>query len=267
MSKKKQLIGCYFIHDRLGLKPFKVCQYSNNTISIFANQLMSNWFDCHDIISEQYYQKIDPDFFRKTDKETKSWLLWHSFEYEEIWISDAMKPGSNYKGQKDKLANGHTILIKYPIADHFSYVYIESEIIEFRSDNRIIDLRRIPNAIKDIPSDYAVTETSFIKFNAFDKPDSGKIIFDVFHKSLTRRVVELRQTNTDIAEIKNRNFDVQRDNFRKEGTGISNIHILFPNLRETRNSWLNYILPFVRKLYPTIEDIANRCEVDFNINL
>ena len=258
MSKKKQLIGCYFIHDRLGLKPFKVCQYSNNTISIFSNQIISDWFDCEDLISEQYYRKIDTDFFRKTDKETKSWLLWQSFEYEEIWISDTMKPGSF----TSLFANGHTILIKYTNTDYFSYMYIESEIIEFRSSSRIIDFRTIPNSNKDIPNAYAVTKTSFIIFDAIDKPSPRKIIFDVLDKSISRRVIELRKTNTDVSDMKNKNYNPRHNDSRKEGTGLSNTQILFPNLNDTKNYWLNYIYPFLRKLHPSIADIGCKSMTD-----
>lgn len=123
----KKLIRCYTIHSKTS--PFKVCNYSNETISIFINQFHSNDEESND--SESDYQKF-----------------WRSFPYDNIWIA------------KEK-NQSYTILINTETKNkqHY-YVLITDRIIMFALKVCIIGLKtNCKNGL------CAYTEDSFITFH------------------------------------------------------------------------------------------------------
>ena len=148
MSDRK-LKKCYFVHDNGG-KPFKVCNYNDNSISVFINQ--------HELKIGDYDEEIDrvENKTFTTDRESEVWKLWKSFSYQKIWIP---KYTDQYITDK-KSGLGNSILIE--IADN-KYIYIGHKILEFSTKIPILDYQS-PIGNSDSPYPYARTSDSYIVF-------------------------------------------------------------------------------------------------------
>ena len=244
---QKKLIGCYFIHDRSGLKPFKVCNYSNNTISIYSNQIDLDFFGCFNESRLSSYQKINPNFFEASDvRKSTSWVLWKRYKYEQIWISENNVPHnikSVLKFSRDELLNGHTILIKLKRYDDETephYIYIESEIILIDMKQPIIGFKTFPGKFNDTPNTYALTKNSFIFFDTYSN----------------EKIFEFRKIRSDTKNMKSKDFDPRIESNRTEGKNILDILVLYPHADKIRRVWKNIIYPNICRLYPPAKNIG-----------
>lgn len=146
MSNKK-LKRCYFIHDNGG-KPFKVCNYSNDTLSIFINKLRTE--DDH----SEYRNETK---IYNNDEETDVYKLWKSFYYHKIWIP---KDTGRNAAANSKSGVGNSILIQ---TANNKYIFIGSKILEFTTKIPIVDFQS-PIGNSDVPYPYARTNDSYILF-------------------------------------------------------------------------------------------------------
>ena len=159
MSNKK-LKRCYFIHDN-GSRPFKVCDYDNNSISIFINQLEPG----KDVDNPVYEKEINTF---TNDSETDIFKFWKSFSYNKIWIP---KYTDQYIKNKN-FALGNSILIE---TTKNKYIYVGFKILEFSIKVPIVDFQS-PITGTDVPYPYAKTDDSYIIFLPLGK---GKVQIEI----------------------------------------------------------------------------------------
>ena len=151
----KRLKRCYFIQDN-GSIPFKVCDYSNKTISVFVNQVemgLSN--------------KIEVNQDITNDNETTKWKFWKTFDYLKIFVPK----------NADKSLIGNTILVNTSNENNYEYVFIHRQVIKFSLKIPIIKFFS-PVLEYDVIHPYSVTDESVIILDS-ERKDKAKKDMDI----------------------------------------------------------------------------------------
>lgn len=151
MSSKK-LRKCYFIQYQEKV-PFKVCDYSNNTVSVFIDIRSGS-------LSHTIENISDEDF--TNDSETKGWKLWQSFSYLKKFI-----------GKNKNVYKGYTILLNTSNSKHHEYIFIGMHIIKFTMKIPIIKF----NSHLSYQA-YALTKDTAVIFETFKGSDFNNVGID-----------------------------------------------------------------------------------------
>ena len=164
MSNKK-LKRCYFTHYKEE-RPFKICDYSDNTISVFENKYKYKW-GTKKLPLKKYYEEIAS---HHTDQESNVWKFWESFTYQNIWIPEDPRH-NEYAGE----GLGNSVLIEI---EPNKYIFIGYIILAFSLKTSIIDFQS-PIIGNDVPYPYAKIKNSYLIFLTVNNPKSKtRILLD-----------------------------------------------------------------------------------------